>query len=266
MLKPGGWTTTYLVNRKDIVAGLFDAAREGGPVEIDAELSVDDGQRLQLEVLGRWQDLGEQCTGYKVGLTSGVSRNAFGEGVRPFGFILASRVMASADQLYLPKGWRFGLENELVFRVDQLIEEPAQADARQIRECMTSVAPAFEINHHRLKGQAGPGIRVADNLSQWGIVAGVFIPVHQVDFDAIEVALARNGQVVETVAAAGHIDDHFVSLATLARRLAAFDRTLNVGDVVITGAFTRQEISDDALWRADIRGVGEVSIDIRQET
>jgi 2-keto-4-pentenoate hydratase len=63
--------------------------------------------------------------------------------------------------------------------------------------------------------------------------------------------LSRDGVEVERVAARGHIDDHFESLATLARELAKFDRGLKAGQRVITGSFTRQPVREPARWEAD---------------
>jgi len=58
----------------------------------------------------------------------------------------------------------------------------------------------------------------------------------------------------------GHIDDHFESLATLARELAKFDRGLKGGQRVITGSFTRQSVREPARWEADFGPLGRVAI------
>ncbi|MDA1076874.1 MAG: hypothetical protein O3A63_19305 [Proteobacteria bacterium] len=244
---------------------LWNAAVTGQITGADADLTVDQGQRMQLDLLQRHIEQGDACGGYKIGLTSGASRDAFGVNVRPFGCVLRSRIFMSPATLNLPQGWRFGLENELVFRIDTAPEKPGQADAQQMRAAAPCVAPGFEINHHRLKGSQGNGVRVADNLSQWGIVVGDFRSIEETAFEAIVVNLEHDGVVVETTRAAGHIDDHFESLARLARRLDQFDLALKPGDLVITGSFTRAPINASGTWTGRFSGVGEVSVYVSQE-
>lgn len=247
-----------------IRSALRSAAETGRVTEVSADLSVDQGQQMQLDLMNHQLDQGDACGGYKIGLTSGASRDAFGAGIRPFGYVLRSHIFTIPAILNLPRGWRFGLENELVFRIDAPVQNPGQADARQMRAIAPWVAPGFEINHHRLKGTPGNGVRVADNLSQWGIVVGEFRTIEEIVFEDVEVTLERDGVAVETVQAAGHIDDHFESLARLARRLDQFGLALKPGDLVITGSFTRQSINANGLWTGLFSGVGGVSVDVRQ--
>ncbi len=123
------------------------------------------------------------------------------------------------------------------------------------------LAPAFEVNETRIVGQSDAACRVADNLSHWGIVVGEFQRVpHDFDFEAISVVLLRDGMEVERVDARGHIDDHFVSIAALARELAKFGRGLKAGQRVITGSFTRQSVKGPSEWEADFGALGTVSI------
>ena len=129
------------------------------------------------------------------------------------------------------------------------------------RKAVYGFMPAFEIIEARIAGPADEGIRVADNLSQWGIVVGPVTPLPQnFDWSSLVIALSRDGVEVERVAARGHIDDHFESLATLARELAKFDRGLKGGQRVITGSFTRQSVREPARWEADFGPLGRVAI------
>lgn len=225
--------------------------------------SVEDGQSLCLGLLDRWLAEGEQLGGWKLGLTSGRSRNAFGHGVRPFGFILASRIYDSGAVLGRLPG--LGVENELCWVLAETLagESVTAADARR---AVAGVAPAFELNQNRLPGDAAPGLRVADNLSQWGLVVGAAQPVAGlVELDALleelTVTLLRDGELCERVSARGHIDDHFESLARLARELARYGRSLAPGEQVITGAYTRHVVERPGTWRGDFGAtLGEVEV------
>ena len=227
------------------------------------ETSVADGQTISVGRLDRLLDEGEQLGGWKLGLTSGRSRDAFGAGIRPFGFILASRIHPSGAILERLPG--LGVENELCWVLAEPLagESVTAADARR---AVAGVAPAFELNQSRLPDDAAPGVRVADNLSQWGLVVGELQPVPGTfDLDALleelTVTLRCDGEFCEQVPARGHIDDHFESLARLARELARFGRNLAPGEHVITGAYTRQRVDHPTTWRGEFGAIlGDVEI------
>ena len=222
---------------------------------VPAEL--DDGLHEQLARLGE-----RSIAGWKVGLTSGKSRDAMGPGFRPFGYILRERVHRSGAVLSLGDFGRVGVENELCFRIGATLQ--GEVERNDVLAAVDAVMPAFEINEPRLGADASQADRLADNLSQWGIVVGEAqrLDWPNFDFSALEVALAKDGVVVETVAAQGHIDDHFESMAALARQLHRFDRALEAGSLVITGAFARQAVTGAGRWEG---GFGPVVGKVRVE-
>ena len=82
---------------------------------MDTPLSIEEGQKLQIQLLERWLEQGEELGGWKIGMTSGASRNAMGEGIRPFGFILKSRIGSNNEKLNLTELRNGGVENEVCF-------------------------------------------------------------------------------------------------------------------------------------------------------
>jgi 2-keto-4-pentenoate hydratase len=222
---------------------------------------LQDGEALQLDILERYCARGELLAGWKVGATSGTSRDAFGKGIRPFGFILRNRLLKSGEELHYKYIKRCGIENELCFVMGKHLAGNA-VTAKMVREAVYGFAPAFEVTESRIVGPADPGIRIADNLSQWGIVVGkLMIPVpDDFDFDALEVVLTLNGKEVERKVARGHIDDHFESIAALVRELAKFDMGLRDGQHIITGSLTRQSVDAPGRWEAHFSQLGSVAI------
>ncbi len=215
-----------------------------------ADADRDAGLARQLERLGD-RDVG----GWKVGLTSGAARDGMGPGFRPFGYILKERVFRSGKQLALADfasvgadAVRVSVENELCFRLGEALPGDAGRDAAIA--AVNCVAPAFEIGEARLPPGATAAERLADNLGQYAVVVGPEVPRPWAafDFDALVVALKRNDALVQTVAAAGHIDDHFASIAALARQLARFGRRLAAGDRVITGSYTRYPVAAAGIY------------------
>lgn len=233
-----------------IVDVLWQAARAGWlEAEPAEEPDLEAGQAIALEMLARWGAEGHELGGWKLGLTSGRSRDAFGPGIRPFGYILADRIFDSGSTLaVLP---RAGIETELCWVFGEPLEG-ASATAADARAALAGVAAAFELNQSRLPATAGPGLRVADDLSQWGLVVGALVvPEPGFDFDRLVVTLSKDGEIQQRVPAAGHIDDHFQSLARLARELSRFGRRIEAGHRVITGAYARQAVEEPAFWRGE---------------
>ncbi|MEM7365230.1 MAG: hypothetical protein AAF525_14505 [Pseudomonadota bacterium] len=227
---------------------------------MSTSLDLDEGQALQLQLLERWLNEGETLGGWKIGMTSGASRNAMGEGIRPFGFVLKSRIKSDGDRLPLADLFNGGVENELCFEIGTSMG--AGTTAADARQGVSGVSPGFEINQKRLPGDADAGLRVADDLSNWGIVAGDLKPLPS-SLDDLSVTLNKNGEALETVASEGHIDDHFESLAILANRLADFGHSLEPGHRVITGAYARTPF-DAGVYRGDFQNLGSVQIELTE--
>lgn len=221
-------------------------------------------QRRQLERLVELEASGERVGGWKLGQTSGESRDAFGPGVRPFGFILASRTLADGATLDWQQVGNGGIENEICFEIGRAITEPVTAES--VVAHLSGMAPAFEINQRRIPKTSPATARIEDGLANWGIVVGELraIPTDW-DPDAMTVSLRHAGEPVEVVSAAGHIDDHFGTLARLANQLLDHGRTLAAGDRAITGAFGKQNQPDPGLWTGSFGpDLGEVSLLISQ--
>src|SRR5262245_32733431 len=79
-----------------MVAELAQARRDGNWVEaLVLPKTMEDALEIQLAVLEEMLKRGERLAGWKVGMTSGPSRDAMGAGFRPFGYILQSRSLHS---------------------------------------------------------------------------------------------------------------------------------------------------------------------------
>jgi 2-keto-4-pentenoate hydratase len=221
------------------------------------DLSLQQGQQYQLALLQRWLDQGEQIGGWKIGMTSGANRNSMGDGVRPFGFILASRIKTAADTLSVAALHRGQVENELCFRIGSKLG--AGATAASAFAAVESAIPAFEINQKRLPPGVSAGLRVADDLSNWGIAIGEPVAPPE-DLQKLTVTLSGAQGEIEKVASAGHIDDHYESLAILANTLAEYGHSLLPGQYVITGAYGKTGFAPGTYRGHFDQGIGDVTV------
>jgi 2-keto-4-pentenoate hydratase len=195
-------------------------------------------------------------------MTSGVSRDALGPGIRPFGHILKSRVYPSGAHIERARIRRLGLETELCFTMAKTLGG-TDVVSEDVRGAVSSVAPAFEINEDRLHGKIDAAVRVADNLKHWGIVVGPDVaPVPPLDWGGVVSTILFDGKLLESVQGRGHIDDHFQSIAALARELSRFGLRIEPGHLVITGSYTRQTIEGLGTYRGTFGALGEVSVDV----
>ena len=234
------------------------------PSELAGQLSFDEALRVQLDILERRLAGGERLAGWKIGLTSAAVRAHFGTERQPFGHILESGVIPSPGEVALDDlGVGCGVEPELCVTMGADLRGPG-VTAGEARAAVASIAPGMEINQKRSGGVTDFELSVADNLTQWAIVQGPASPVtDDFDPDALRVTMSCNGAVQADVVGRDVIDDHFVSVATLANVLAEHGRRLEAGQRLITGSFSKHDVARGEEWRAAFAGLGACSVRFR---
>ena len=259
------------MNVEEAADRIWEGYRRGEyfPSELAGRLSFDEALRVQLDVLERRIAEGERLAGWKIGLTSATVRAHFGTDRQPFGHILESGVIASPGEVALDDlGGGCGVEPELCVTMGSDLRGPGvTADAA--RAAVASIAPGMEINQKRSGGVVDFGLSIADNLTQWAIVQGPASPLADgpladgFDSDSLRVTMSCNGEVRADVVGRDVIDDHFVSVATLANVLGDHGRRLEAGQRLITGSFSKHDVSRGEVWRAEFAGLGACSVRFR---
>lgn len=234
------------------------------PKSLQGTLDFDNALSVQLRVLDLRLARGEQQAGWKIGLTAATVRAGFGTEKQPFGYLMAEGVHDSGSPVALASmAAGCGLEPELCWTLGEDLAGPG-ATPEQARRAVTATCAGMEINERRAGGVNDFGLAIADNLTQWGIVVGDCVSPVPEDFDSdsLAVTMRRDGEVQADVVGADVIDDHFVSLATLANVLAAHGRRLREGQRVITGSFSKHDVSSPGTWEARFSGIGRCTIAI----
>ena len=251
------------MNVKETADCIWEGYRRGEyfPPELVGRLSFDEALRVQLEILARRIAEGERLAGWKIGLTSAAVRAHFGTERQPFGHILESGVIRSPGEVALDDlVIGCGVEPELCVTMGSELRGPG-VTADDARAAVASIAPGMEINQKRSGGVADFALTVADNLTQWAIVQGPSSPVTDgFDSDSLQVAMSCNGEVQADVVGRDVIDDHFLSVATLANVLGEYGRHLEAGQRLITGSFSKHDVAPGDEWRAEFVGLGGCSV------
>ena len=254
------------MNVSEAADRIWEGYRRGEyfPSALVGRLSFGDALRVQLDLLERKLAGGERLAGWKIGLTSATVRAHFGTDRQPFGHILESGVIASPGEVALDElVVGCGVEPELCVTMGSDLRGPG-VTASEARAAVASIAPGMEINQKRPGGVTDFELSVADNLTQWAIVRGPQSPVTD-DFDSesLRVTMSCNGETRADVLGRDVIDDHFVSIATLANVLGEYDRRLEAGQRIITGSFSKHDVSRGDEWHAEFAGLGACSVRFR---
>ncbi len=239
------------------------AARRPLPAALRGALDFDAALRVQLRVLERQLAAGQALAGWKIGLTSQRVRDRFGTDRQPFGYLLRSGMHESGAEIALAAiHGTCGVEPELCWTLGAPLAGPGTTP-EQARGSVASLAAGLEINEPRAPASDFPLV-IADGLAQWGVVTGPPIPLPD-DFasDSVVAILSLDGERIAESRGTDVIDDHFVSLAALANALGRFGRRLEAGDRVITGSFSRHDVTASGTWRAQFSGVGTVEVRFR---
>jgi 2-keto-4-pentenoate hydratase len=238
----------------------FWAARGRGeyfPAGYFDRLSLDEAYRIQLALIDRRCAQGERQIGWKVGLTSRAIQEQFGFHEPAFGCILETRPsghMFAAGELIRP-----GFETELCMRLARPLA--GEVSPEEVRAAVAMVYPSFEITETR--GDPGQiALMLADNAQQRSVILGEPIELTpQLRLDEVEARVELNGSIVATGIGAAVLDHPLNSVVWLARKLGEYGRSLQAGEVVMTGSLVRQFplAAGDRAW-ASFSRVGAVAV------
>ncbi|WP_156013407.1 2-keto-4-pentenoate hydratase [Thioalkalivibrio sp. HK1] len=235
------------------------------PIALQGRLSFDEALRLQIAVLNRRLERGDELAGWKIGLTSPSVRKRFGSDRQPFGYLLHQGLIPSGSEIDLDDiVVGAGIEPELCFVMGADLEGPG-ITPEQTRGAVAGVAPGMEINQRRDGGVLDFALSVADNLTQWAVVHGETIPL-PAEFlsDDLVVRMERNGGLEASMVGRDVIDDHFSSIATLANILGEYGLALKSGQRLITGSFSKHDPARGDRWRASFDGIGSCEVAFRR--
>ncbi|MDR6397493.1 2-oxo-hept-4-ene-1,7-dioate hydratase [Herbaspirillum seropedicae] len=214
------------------------------------EITLEDGYRISRAWVQMQLAEGSTVIGHKIGLTSRAMQQASQISEPDFGTLLDSMLYTCiegeilqipADRFIAPR-----VEVELAF----VLKGPLQGrdiTTRQVLEATEYVMPAIEIIDARIEQfdrHSKVMRKVFDTISDNAANAGIVIGGKRVAPDGLNLPwcgaiLKQNGIVEETGLAAGVQGDPAIGVAWLASKLAPWDESLQAGQIVLAGSFTR---------------------------
>jgi 2-oxo-hept-3-ene-1,7-dioate hydratase len=208
-------------------------------------MTLTDAYRIQHAWMQRKIAEGRRLVGRKIGLTSRAMQQAMQIDEPDYGTLLDDMLFENGGSIETARFTDPRIEVEFAFVLGR---ELAGADLA-VADVLTAteyVMPALELiaaRSYRIDPETGQarGIRdtIADNAASAGLVLGDRIRPADVDLRWAGAILSRNGVVEETGLGAGVLNHPASGIVWLARRLAAHGISLEPGQIVLAGSFTR---------------------------
>ena len=235
-------------------------------------MTVDDGYRI-----GRaWVELqkaeGRQVIGHKIGLTSRAMQISSQIDEPDYGTLLDHMLYTAqaGEVLEIPVKHFIAprVEVELAFVLKAPLTGP-DVTVDDVLAATDYITPAIEIIDARIeqfdrhtKVMRKVYDTISDNAANAGIVIGAGDPAFRADPRSTNrpwcgAILRQNGAVEETGLAAGVQGDPAIGIAWLANKLAPWGETLQAGEIVLAGSFTRPVAAKAGdLFEADYGPLG----------
>lgn len=227
--------------------------------------TLEDGYRVQERLVDRMFGT-DGIGGFKA---AGISRNARDRNKidGPLtGVIPASGVLDADDNIVidLSEDSNRHVETEMGYIISTPISKPLP-DVEALRECVEHVAPIIEVPGNPTENKV-PGTQadlLAWNINGKELIVGPRHDPAEIDMDAVEITLTRNGAVINTAksdeAAGGQWETLLKTVNDVVRR----GYTVEAGHVITNGALGTIVKAEPGHYRAEFGVLGVIEFDVK---
>jgi 2-oxo-hept-3-ene-1,7-dioate hydratase len=210
------------------------------------DMTIDDAYAVQRAWVDMKLSEGRQLLGRKIGLTSRAMQQSVNITEPDYGAIYDDMFFGDGSEIPLQRFIGPRIEVELAFVLGSSLAGPGRTVFDVLR-ATEYVTPALEVLDARvqMKDPATGHTRtivdtISDNAADAGIVTGgrAIRPL-DIDLRWAAALLYRNGVIEESGVAAAVLNHPANGVAWLANKLAAHGVTLEAGQVILAGSFTR---------------------------
>lgn len=209
-------------------------------------MTIEDGYAVQRAWVALKMKAGRTLKGHKIGLTSRAMQQASQINEPDYGALLDDMFFPEGSDIPMARFIEPRVEVELAFILRKPLKGPG-CTLFDVLEATDYVTPAVEIIDARIQ-RIDPKTKamrrvmdtISDNAANAGIVLGGRpVKPNDVDLRWVSALCYQNGVIEETGVAAGVLNHPGNGIAWLANRLGPHGITLEPGQVVLAGSFTR---------------------------
>ncbi len=204
------------------------------------EATIEDAYAVQAVWRERMLASGRRLVGRKIGLTSKAMQRATGITEPDYGVMFDDTVYRSGAEIDASAFSNTRVEVELAFVLATALAGP-DCTVEDALGAIDYAVPALEVldSHIELEGRTIVDT-ISDNAAYGAMVLGdVHRRPDEVDLRWVPGVLARNGEIEETGVAAGVLGHPATGVAWLANKLAQHGDSLQAGEIILAGSFTR---------------------------
>jgi 2-oxo-hept-3-ene-1,7-dioate hydratase len=250
---------------------LYDARKSRTPLRHFSKqhpgMTVDDGYAIQRAWVKLEMADGRTIKGRKIGLTSRAMQVSSQIDEPDYAPLMDDMFFTQGGDIPVSRFIAPRIEVELAFILGKPLSGP-DVSLFDVLDATDYVTPAIEIIDARIEQfdrDTRQPRKVFDTISDFAANAGIVLggrPVRPLDVDLrwVGAMLYKNGVIEETGLAAAVLNHPATGVAWLANKLAAHGESLQAGQVVLAGSFTRPvtAVAGDNL-HADYGPLGSVS-------
>ncbi|MCO6058046.1 2-oxo-hepta-3-ene-1,7-dioic acid hydratase [Pseudomonas sp. MOB-449] len=209
-------------------------------------ISIDDAYAIQRAWVAQKIRDGRKLVGHKIGLTSRAMQVSSNITEPDYGALLDDMFFEEGSDIPFNRFIVPRVEVELAFILGKPLRGP-NCTVFDVLEATEWVIPALEIIDARIQ-QVDPDTQVtrkvfdtiSDNAANAGVVmGGRAVRPTEIDLRRVPAILYRNGVIEESGVSAAVLNHPAKGVAWLANKLAPYDVTLEAGQIILGGSFTR---------------------------
>ena len=234
-----------------------------GPLSdhVEGGLTLDQAHTICEENIQVRLDAGEEMNGYKVGFTNIPVRDKMGLPDSTYGYLLDTMVLESGGEFQMNELIAPKIECEICFKLKAPLSGKGLTTG-DVLAATEAVRASFEICDARIKDWKCPYADFfADNGFSARIILGGkgWVSPDEVDLLNVEVVLTRNGEELARGFGKDAMGHPANAVSWLAGKLADRGKSLNAGDLVMTGTLTPiLAIEAPAVYKAEFSSLGVV--------
>jgi 2-oxo-hept-3-ene-1,7-dioate hydratase len=231
------------------------------------DITIEDAYAIQRAWVEQKIKDGRKLVGHKIGLTSRAMQVSSNITEPDYGALLDDMLFDEGSDIPFERFIVPRVEVELAFILGKPLRGP-NCTLFDVLDATEWVVPALEIIDARIQ-QVDPDSKVtrkvfdtiSDNAANAGVVMGGRpVRPNDIDLRRVPAILYRNGVIEESGVSAAVLNHPAKGVAWLANKLAPYDVTLEAGQIILGGSFTRPvAASPGDTFHVDYDQLGSIS-------